>query len=178
MIFSRTFALAIAALCLGGCALNQEPTPQQKFAKALAVGNSAQAADIWRHMTPEQKEAFALSNGMQPDPVDVEAARKQAAEAASQPPEDTSSNDDNYDGKSGKTLMDFFNADNPASNGNGSSASNGGDTGSKTSMFDDNGKSGRTLEDYIPYMKQRRLDEQQSQQAPLPSEPPPPELYQ
>ena len=44
-------------------------------------------------------------------------------------------------------------------------------------MFDDNGKSGRTLEDYIPYMKNRRLDEQQSQQAPEPSEPPPPELY-
>jgi hypothetical protein len=174
MIFSpRTFVIAIVALCVGGCALNQQPTPQQRFAKALASGNSAEAADIWRHMTPDQKEAFALSNGMKPDPADVEAARRQAAQAASEPPEGELNGDD--EGRSGKTLEDFFNADND--NGTTSNGAATG-TGSKASMFDDNGKSGRTLEDYIPYMKNRRLDEQQSQQAPGPSAPPPPELYQ
>jgi hypothetical protein len=169
----RSAAIAIVALCLGGCALNQQPTPQQRFAKALATGNSAEAADIWRHMTPDQKEAFAVNNGMQPDPADVEAARKQAAEAAAQPPDDTLNGDDN--GRTGKTLMDYFNADNDnAPNGSGSGASSGGST---SSMLDDDGKSGRTLEDYIPYMKNRRLQDLQSQQAPEPSEPPPPELY-
>ncbi len=172
MIFSaRTFAIAVVALCVGGCALNQQPTPQQRFAKALATGNSAEAADIWRHMTPDQKEAFALSNGMKPDPADSEAARKQAAQTA-QPPQGELNGDD--EGRSGKTLTDFFNADND----NGSAANgNGAGTGGKTSLFDDNGKSGRTLEDFIPYMKDRREQDQQSQQAPEPSEPPPPELY-
>jgi hypothetical protein len=178
MLFSpRTFAIAIVMLCVGGCALNQQQTPQQRFAKALATGNSAEAADIWRHMTPDQKEAFALSNGMQPDPADAEAARKQAAEAAAQEPDAELNGDD--EGRSGKTLTDYFNADSGTGAASNGAATNGGavNNGSKSSMFDDNGRSGRTLEDYIPYMKNRRLQDLQSQQAPEPSEPAPPELY-
>jgi hypothetical protein len=154
----RLVAIMIVVCALGGCSLfHREPTPTEQFSSALAHGNSMEAAQIWRNMTPEEKENFALSGGMKPDPEMEAAAKKEAAEqlqkqnAATNATADPSA--DNDDGRSGKTLADFF---------------HGAD--GKGSLTDDDGKSGRTLQDYIPYMKERTDQDQAPDAGAFPSD--------
>jgi len=61
----RAIALLIAScgIVLAGC-WHQE-TPQQKFMDAMNHGNSAQASQIWLHMSAKNREDFAHSQGMQ-----------------------------------------------------------------------------------------------------------------
>jgi hypothetical protein len=141
----RLTAIGILSACaLGGCSLfHRGPTAQERFTTALAQGNSMEAGEIWQNMTPDEKEAFAVSNGAQPDRDMEEAARKEA-EQQSQSRDATSAPDDDDDGRSGKTVADFFH----------------GPGGPSSSVADDNGQSGRTLEDYIPYMKGRTEKDQ------------------
>ena len=139
---------ALVACTIGGCSLfRHEPTPQERFADSLSRGNSMEAAAIWRSMTPDEKEEFALGNGMKPD-AEMEAAAKKAAEQqqsqnSASAPADNNLSIDADDGRSGKTLADFFHGPD-----------------GKGSITDDNGQSGRTLSDFIPYMKGRSGDDQ------------------
>ena len=153
-------ALAAAVSILAGCSLiHHEPTPTEQFTGALARGNSMEAATIWRTMTPEEKEEFAVGGGMKPDP-EMEAAAKKAAEqqlqkqtAASSADDNSSLNDDD-NGQSGKTLADFFHGPD-----------------GKGSITDNDGRSGHTLQDFIPYMKGHRDDQNQSPDAVAPPSP-------
>ncbi len=148
----RLTIAALVASAIGGCSLFQhQPTPQERFADALSRGNSMEAAAIWRSMTPDEKENFALGNGMKPDPEMEAAAKKEAGQeqpqsqsAAPEPSSDNNLSIDEDDGRSGKTLADFF---------HGSDGKGG--------ITDDNGQSGHTLSDFIPYMKGRTGDDQE-----------------
>ena len=173
----RTLTIAALVACaIGGCSLFQhQPTARERFADALSRGNSMEAAAIWRSMTPDEKEDFALGNGMKPDP-EMEAAAKKEAEqqqqqnqnAAPDASSDSTLSTDDDDGRSGKTLADFFHGAN-----------------GKDRITDDNGQSGRTLSDFIPYMKGRGANQDQpsensgnsapaAQAEPMDSQPAPP----
>ena len=108
---------------------------------------------------------------MKPDPAEVEAARKLAAQAAAQAAEEISGGDADNDGKSGKRLMDFFHTDNRNAPKRSATSTSG------AGLLDDDGESGRTREDFIAHMTDRREQDEQSEQAPHSSESPPPELY-
>ena len=57
--------LALAAM-LAGCSHHSAETPQQQFLQALKRGNSAQASQIWLHMSPEERVMFERGQGLQP----------------------------------------------------------------------------------------------------------------
>ncbi len=57
--------LALAAMTVGGCSHHSAETPQQQFLEALKRGNSAQASQIWLHMSPEQRVMFERGQGLQ-----------------------------------------------------------------------------------------------------------------
>jgi hypothetical protein len=61
--------IVVAAACIAaaGCwPWHTSETPQQRFIEALSRGQSAQASQIWLHMSPADKIKFAQSQGMQP----------------------------------------------------------------------------------------------------------------
>jgi hypothetical protein len=166
MIFGMTrraglIAIAAAVSMLAGCSLfHHQPTPTEQFTSALARGNSMEAATIWRTMTPEEKEEFAVGGGMKPD-AEMEAAAKKEAEqqlekqnAVSGAAADNSSAEDDDNGQSGKTLADFFHG--PSGKG---------------SITDNDGRSGHTLQDFIPYMKGHTDDQNQTPDAAAPAPP-------
>jgi hypothetical protein len=65
------------AATLAGCwPFHHGPTPQQQFIAALARGNGAQAASIWRAMTPQQRLEFARSQG-----INAPASEREARQA-------------------------------------------------------------------------------------------------
>jgi hypothetical protein len=65
---TRALLIAFAASALAGCFLlhRHRATPQQQMIDALNRGNSAQAADIWLHMTPEDQSKFRRGEGIAP----------------------------------------------------------------------------------------------------------------
>ena len=59
---------AVAVVALGGCwpFHRDTPTPQQQFLDALNHGHSAEASQIWLHMSQEDRIKFATNQGMKP----------------------------------------------------------------------------------------------------------------
>jgi hypothetical protein len=60
----RMFSIAACAIALAGCS---GETQQQKFVDAMNHGNSAQASQIWLHMSAKNREDFAHNHGMSPN---------------------------------------------------------------------------------------------------------------
>jgi len=60
----RVFPIAVCAIALAGCS---GETQQQKFVDAMNHGNSAQASQIWLHMSAKNREDFAHDQGMSPN---------------------------------------------------------------------------------------------------------------
>jgi hypothetical protein len=73
---------------VAGCSLfHHGESPQQQFMAAVQRGNSAQASQLWLHMSPDARANFAHGIGFQPttsadDVKDELARRQQAMEAA------------------------------------------------------------------------------------------------
>ncbi len=62
--------LGVVAMVLAGCSLvrREQATPQQRFLEALNRGNAAEAVEIWRNMSPEQRAAWSHGQGLGPNP--------------------------------------------------------------------------------------------------------------
>ena len=60
----RVFSIAVCAIALAACS---GETQQQKFVDAMNHGNSAQASQIWLHMSAKNREDFAHNQGMSPN---------------------------------------------------------------------------------------------------------------
>jgi hypothetical protein len=88
---SRAALILLMAAIAGGCAHHSETTPQQQFLEALKRGNSAQASQIWLHMSPEQRVMFERGQGLQPaqspKQVQMEVMRRALEEANGEEPE-------------------------------------------------------------------------------------------
>lgn len=63
-----TLIAAGAVITLAGCSLfhHDTPTPQQQFLDALNRGHSAEASQIWLHMSQEDRLNFQTNQGMSP----------------------------------------------------------------------------------------------------------------
>ena len=85
-------ALILLMAAMAGCAHQSETTPQQQFLEALKRGNSAQASQIWLHMSPEQRVMFERGQGLQPaqspKQVQMEVMRRALEEANGEGPEE------------------------------------------------------------------------------------------
>ena len=64
----------VLAIALSGCWPFNRTPPQQEYFNALKIGNSAQASQIWLHMTPDQRAKFGRGEGIRPSvsPKDVQ----------------------------------------------------------------------------------------------------------
>jgi hypothetical protein len=62
-IFAITLSSAIA---LSGCWPFNRTPPQQEYFNALKIGNSAQASQIWLHMTPDERAKFGRGENIRP----------------------------------------------------------------------------------------------------------------
>jgi hypothetical protein len=66
----------ILAIAFSGCSPFNRTPPQQEYFNALKIGNSAQASQIWLHMTPDQRAKFGRGENIRPSvsPKDVQQA--------------------------------------------------------------------------------------------------------
>ena len=69
LIFAITRSLAITlslAIAFSGCWPFNRTPPQQNYFNALKIGNSAQASQIWLHMTPDERAKFGRGENIRP----------------------------------------------------------------------------------------------------------------
>ena len=64
----------VLAIALSGCWPFNRTPQQEEYFNALKIGNSAQASQIWLHMTPDQRAKFGRGEGIRPSvsPKDVQ----------------------------------------------------------------------------------------------------------
>jgi hypothetical protein len=55
-----------SAITLSGCWPFNRTPPQQEYFNALKIGNSAQASQIWLHMTPDERAKFGRGENIRP----------------------------------------------------------------------------------------------------------------
>jgi hypothetical protein len=58
--------LFILAIAFSGCWPFNRTPPQQKYFNALKIGNSAEASQIWLHMTPDERAKFGRGENIRP----------------------------------------------------------------------------------------------------------------
>src|ERR1700730_17837731 len=56
----------VLAIALSGCLPFNRTPQQEEYFNALKIGNSAQASQIWLHMTPDQRAKFGRGEGIRP----------------------------------------------------------------------------------------------------------------
>lgn len=68
--------VVVCAMTLGGCWPFHRTPPQQEYFNALKIGNSAQASQLWLHMTPDERASFERGENVRPSvsPKDVQQA--------------------------------------------------------------------------------------------------------
>jgi len=58
--------LLACAIAFSGCWPFNRTPPQQEYFNALKIGNSAQASQLWLHMTPDQRAKFERGEDIRP----------------------------------------------------------------------------------------------------------------
>src|ERR1700724_3547021 len=63
----------VLAIALSGCWPFNRTPQQEEYFNALKIGSSAQASQIWLHMTPHQRANFGRGEGIQTSVSPIEA---------------------------------------------------------------------------------------------------------
>jgi hypothetical protein len=59
-------SMVACAIAFSGCWPFNRTPPQQEYFNALKIGNSAQASQLWLHMTPDQRTKFERGEDIRP----------------------------------------------------------------------------------------------------------------